>query len=50
MDYILYNSKFYGRNICQNINSKIIRSYDLNLNEYSAKEKESVQAINGECK
>ena len=49
LDYILYNSKFYGRNICQNINSKIIRSYDLNLNEYSTKEKESVQAINGEC-
>ena len=48
-EYILYKSKFYERNICQNISLPIKRNNNSNVNEYSKIEKDSVKAENGEC-
>ena len=49
-DYILYKSKFYDRNICQNINSDIKRTNMYDFCNYSMLEIDSIKAENGECK
>ena len=44
---VRYYSRFYKRYICQYIYSRIKRNHDLNINYYSEKEKDFVQAKNG---
>ena len=46
--YIPYYSKFYDRIICQNINSKILKEKEFDIDIYNSIE-ETVKAINGTC-